>query len=73
MGVGGQRHTPTDLPRERPGTNRVLGWVGLIAILDGCGKSRSHPDLIPGPSSSYRVAILTELSRQLVRYKICIY
>jgi len=31
--------------------------------LDGCGKSRSHRDSIPGPSSSQRVAIPTELSQ----------
>jgi hypothetical protein len=37
--------------------------MGPRAGLDGCGNSRSHRDLIPGPSSPQRVAIPTELSR----------
>ena len=37
--------------------------MGTRAGLDGCGKSRPHRDSIPGPSSPYRVAIPTELSR----------
>ena len=37
--------------------------MGPRAGLDGCEKSRLHRDSIPGPSSPYRVAILTELSR----------
>jgi hypothetical protein len=48
-------------PLERPGTNFIGGWVGLRAGLDGCGKSHLHRDLIPGPSSPYRVAMPTEL------------
>jgi hypothetical protein len=28
MGVGGQRHAPAALPRERPGTLCIGGWVG---------------------------------------------
>ena len=28
MGVGGQRHAPAALPRERPGTHCKGGWVG---------------------------------------------
>jgi hypothetical protein len=28
MGVGAQRHAPADLPRERPSTHCVGGWVG---------------------------------------------
>jgi len=35
--------------------------VGLRAGLDWCGKSRHNRDSIPGPSSPYAVAILTEL------------
>ena len=50
-------------PRERPGTHCIWGWVGPRAGLDRCGKSRPHWHSIPGPSSSYRVAIPTELSR----------
>ena len=30
-------------PRERPGTHCIVGWVGPRAGLDGCGKSRPHP------------------------------
>jgi len=51
-GVGGQRHAPIVLdPRERPGTHCTGGLVGPRAGLDGCGKSRSHRDSIPEPSS----------------------
>jgi hypothetical protein len=49
--------------REKPGTYCIGGWVGPRAGLDGCGKSCPHRDSIPGPSSPYRVAILSELSR----------
>jgi hypothetical protein len=41
--------------------------MGHRAGLDGCGKSRPHRNSIPGPSSPYRVAIQTELSRLNVR------
>jgi len=37
--------------------------VSPRAGLGGCGKSRPPQDSIPGPSSPYRVAIATELSR----------
>ena len=51
-GVRGQRHVPAVLyPRERPGTYCTGGWVGPRAGLGRCGKSRSHRDSIPGPSS----------------------
>jgi len=44
--------TPRALyPRERPGTHYIGGWVGPRAGLDGCGKSRPHPDSIPEQSS----------------------
>ena len=36
---------------RRPGTYCTERWVGQSASLDGCGKSRSHRDSIPGPSS----------------------
>jgi hypothetical protein len=50
-GVGGQRHAPAALhPGKKPGTHCMGGWVGRTAGLDRCGKSRSHRDLIPGPS-----------------------
>ena len=52
MGVGGQRHSPAALPSGmRPGTHRTGGWVDPRASIDGCGKSRTHRDSIPGPSS----------------------
>ena len=50
-GVGGQRHAPAALPRERPGIHSIGGWVGPRAGPDGCGKSRPHRNSIPGPSS----------------------
>ena len=53
-------------PRERPGTHCIGGWLGSRSCLDGCGKSRPHRDLIPGPSSPQRVAIPTELSRPVL-------
>ena len=37
--------------------------MGLRAGLGGCGKSRPHRDLIPGPSSPLQVAIPTALSQ----------
>jgi len=44
--------TPRPLyPRKRPGTHCRGDWVGPKAGLDGCGKSRLHRDLIPGPSN----------------------
>ena len=59
--------TPRPLyPRERPGTCCTGGWVGPRAGLDGCGKSRPHRDSIPGPSSPWRVAIPTVLSRPII-------
>ena len=47
--------------RQRAGTHYTGGWVGPRAGLDRCGKSRSHPDSLPGPSSPWPVAIQTEL------------
>ena len=37
--------------QERPGTHCTEGWLGFKAVLDGCGKSRSHRDMIPVPPS----------------------
>jgi len=40
-GVGGQGHVPATLPPgKRAGTHFEGGWVGPMAGLDGCGKSR---------------------------------
>jgi hypothetical protein len=47
-GVGGQRHDPTALPLVRKrGTHCTEGWVGPMAVLDGCGKSRPLPRFDP--------------------------
>ena len=41
MGEGGQSHALAALPPgRRPGTNYTEGWVGFIARLNWCGKSR---------------------------------
>jgi hypothetical protein len=50
-GVNGQRHATENLPREKPGTHCIGGWVELMTVLDGCGKSRLHRDSIPGQTS----------------------
>jgi hypothetical protein len=50
MRVGGQRDAPADLPRERPGTRCIGGWVRPRTGLDGCGKSRHRQNSIPGLS-----------------------
>jgi hypothetical protein len=40
MGMGGQHHAPAALPPGKgPSTNRIGGWVGPRACLDGCGRS----------------------------------
>ena len=46
-GVGGQHHAPAALPRERPGTHCIGGWVALRAGLDGCGISGLPPGFDP--------------------------
>jgi hypothetical protein len=48
-------------PRDRPGVRCTGGWVGPRASLDVSKKSCPHQDSIPGLSSPYSVAILTEL------------
>jgi hypothetical protein len=53
--------TPRPLyPRER---DPLGGWVGPRAGLEECEKPRPHRVSIPGPSSPWRVAIPTALSR----------
>ena len=47
-------------PRQRPSAR---GWVGPMACMDGCEKSRPYRYSIPGPSSPQRVLIPIELSR----------
>jgi len=68
MGVGGQWHNPAALtPGKRPVSHCIEGWVSPRTGLDGCGEFRSHRDWIAGPSSQFRVAIATGLSRPAVR------
>jgi hypothetical protein len=50
-GEGSASHPGPTLPPERPGTHCTGGCLGLRAVLDRCGKSRPHRDLIPGTSS----------------------
>jgi len=50
------------IPTPQPGfliprTQCVEGWMGLLAGVDGCGKSRLHRDAILGPPSPQRFAI----------------
>jgi hypothetical protein len=62
MGMDGQHHAlAVSTPEKRPIAHCIGGWVGLRAGLDGCWRSHTHWDSIPGPSSPYRVTILTEL------------
>ena len=64
MMVGGQRHALATLTSgKRPGVHCIGGWVGTSVGRDTCGKSGPHRDSIPGPSSQWRVAIPTGLSR----------
>jgi hypothetical protein len=63
MWVGGQSEDPAVLPPGKTGTHRIGGWVRPGASLDMCGKSRLHWVSITGPSSTYRAAVPTELSR----------
>ena len=63
-GVDGQRHAPVALPREREQLPILYedGWApGLVwTSAENLAPQR---DSIPGPSSPWRVAIPTELSR----------
>ena len=55
MVEGGQRHAPSSLPPETPGTHCLGGWLGPIARLEGCGKFRFHRDSILWSSSKIMV------------------
>ena len=55
---------------ERPGTHSIGDWVDPRAGLDGCGKSHPPLGFDPQPSSPWRVAIPTELSRPLFIYTV---
>jgi hypothetical protein len=69
--VSGQRHAPEALPEgKRHGTQCTGGWVGPRSALEGCGKSRSHRDLIPFLENKRNIIqfiwqISTELSLEL--------
>ena len=56
-------------PEKRPVAHSKGGWVGL----NGREKSLPHRESIPGPSSTYRVAIPTTLSRPTLYYYYCYY
>ena len=44
MELGGQRHAPASLPPgKKTGNHCIGGWVGPMAGLDGCEKSRPPP------------------------------
>jgi hypothetical protein len=65
-GVGGECHAPENLPLAKFGTHFTEGLVGNKVGEDGRGKCRPYSDSISGPSSPYRVAIPTEISRPAV-------
>jgi len=46
MRVGGQRHDPAALPRERHGTHCIGGWVGPKVGLEGA-ENLAPPGLDP--------------------------
>ena len=53
MGVGGQRHAPASLRREkRPGAHCIGSWMGLVAATYESAKPRAHRGLSIGPSST---------------------
>ena len=65
-GESGQRHSPAALPPGKgPVAHCTGGWVGLMAGVDGCRRSRPYRNSIPGSSSPKRVVILTELSPRI--------
>jgi len=51
--MSGQRHAPAALPRERPGTHCVGGWVGPTAVWTGAENLAPHWHSIPWPASTY--------------------
>jgi hypothetical protein len=57
-------------PQDRPGTRCAGGWVGPRTGLDGCGKSRPHRELNPGPPSRKQVAVPTELKDNIYLFPI---
>ena len=57
--VGGQRHAPAALPSgKRSGTHCTWGWVGPMAVLNGCGNlalSRIRSTDLPAPYSNWAI------------------
>ena len=48
MGLGGQRHSQSALPPGKKPATRCTGhWVGSMADMDMCGKSRLPPGFDP--------------------------
>ena len=52
-------------PRKKGGTHFVGSFVGPRAGLDRSGESRQHSDSISAPSSPWRVAIRSDVSRPI--------
>lgn len=52
--------------KGHPALHCMGGWVNTRADLDGCEKSRTHRDSIPGPCSPQKVATPTTLSKSLL-------
>jgi len=50
-GVGGRRHAPAALPRERPGTNVHEAGRNPGPVRTGAENLAPHHDSVPGPSS----------------------
>ena len=70
MKLGVQYHAPSVLPLgKKRSTQCTGGWVAPKASLNSCGKSHSHLDLIPRPSSLKGGAIPTLLSQPTLTYK----
>jgi hypothetical protein len=71
--VCGQSQAPAALPLgNRPGINFRGGWVGLLACLEGCRKSRPNRDSIAGPSLSSFLGIFlhkTQLATSMLALK----
>jgi len=45
------------------------GWVGLRAVLEGCGKGCHHRDPIPGPPSRYTDHAVPDHSKAAITKK----
>jgi hypothetical protein len=66
MGVDGQLHVSALLRGKNPCTNFTGGWLGTRSSLDESEKSYPpHQDSNLGPSSPYKVAILTTFLRTM--------